>query len=429
MTLDPNAPEVTTLQNNDLLEVYSGRSLKRISAANLAISINNNIDGVVMPFVTAKQFGAMGDDLTDDTVALQTAINFAIANNIALVLNPGNYRITAPLEIIPNKNSFRIIGQGVNSAIKTNQSMDCMLRINRVANGLFSGLYLTTFGTPIVDKMIHYYWDGTVNTRSSTRNMFEDILITGRFKTGFKIGLDNTAVQCDNTIYENVTVTGTYTFGDTDIWQVGIEVGDGLHGNNLLHSFWQSVVVGCKRGVYVNRCGHVLMDTVSFSVNEIDLDIQTSRAFSGNNLRSEGSGMFLSGWVNGAAFGQLINIKNSAFSTPEEFSALWKAFNPNNYVMDLSQGGSFLFENFSIGAIPTGVLPKIKMSAAQRKNYLSMNGYRLSLDVSLTDPADLFVVDTKSSIDAKHIARATVVGQLQDNETFYSYEVINGVEQ
>jgi polygalacturonase len=47
-------------------------------------------------FIYASDYGATGNGTTDDTVALQNAINAAIAQRLQLVIAPGDYKITSP---------------------------------------------------------------------------------------------------------------------------------------------------------------------------------------------------------------------------------------------------------------------------------------------------------------------------------------------
>lgn len=434
MTLDPNAPEIITLSNNDILEVFSGNELKRITGQNLANSINTNIGNVVLPFVTVKQFGAVGNGVADDTSAIQTAINYAISNGVELWFNKGVYKISAPLVINPNKNTFIMKGQFFDTQIVTSSTLDSMLDINRMAYGEISGFRLSNIsGSNIVDKMINYYWDGVGGTRSVTQNIFKDIYIDGRFRVGMKIGKDGTGVQCDNTLYERVIINGAFhnNQSSTTIYQVGVECGDNVFANNLLHNFVNLTIVGCKTGFYCNNAGYVTLSQASFSLNEMDFNIESVTSFSMNNFRSENAGSFLKAVTGGATFGNKITITNSGFTSPQSALSLWASgtSNPNNYIMQLSQGGTYIVDNFNIEGLPTGVVPIIRLTGAQRKQCLNIRGYTISTSTNISNAASLFQYDTKSSIDARHIARASTAGELNDTETYYSFEVINGVIQ
>ena len=59
--------------------------------------------------VSVKDFGAVGDGVTDDTAAIQSAINAAIATKKTLLLNSGIYKITSSLSVSGN---LWVIGEG-----------------------------------------------------------------------------------------------------------------------------------------------------------------------------------------------------------------------------------------------------------------------------------------------------------------------------
>lgn len=63
------------------------------------ISANNNNNLYRQVFVNIKEFGAVGDGVTDDTVAIQNAINYAYSSDICNVFcPPGKYLIAGPLK-------------------------------------------------------------------------------------------------------------------------------------------------------------------------------------------------------------------------------------------------------------------------------------------------------------------------------------------
>lgn len=70
--------------------------------------------------VNVLDFGAVGDGTTDDTYALQSALDAVFANNGGTLRIPaGNYKITADLvpqiSLSPLNRNFRIIGDGMES--------------------------------------------------------------------------------------------------------------------------------------------------------------------------------------------------------------------------------------------------------------------------------------------------------------------------
>lgn len=70
-------------------------------------------------FVSVKDFGAVGDGVTDDTVAIQAAIDYCVANYKTLFLPYGNYLISGPLLIQKKSGStyqqvtFTMLGEGL----------------------------------------------------------------------------------------------------------------------------------------------------------------------------------------------------------------------------------------------------------------------------------------------------------------------------
>ena len=67
------------------------------------------------PWIDVRCNGAVGDDSHDDTTAIQTTINSAIANNWPLHIPAGTYKVTAGLVIdyaSQAANGFRLISNG-----------------------------------------------------------------------------------------------------------------------------------------------------------------------------------------------------------------------------------------------------------------------------------------------------------------------------
>lgn len=62
-------------------------------------------------YITPEQFGAVGNGVNDDTVALQSAIDYAIANSVQYILLSGKYAVRS-LYIINNTYPLNIVGTG-----------------------------------------------------------------------------------------------------------------------------------------------------------------------------------------------------------------------------------------------------------------------------------------------------------------------------
>jgi hypothetical protein len=66
--------------------------------------------------VNVKQFGAKGDDTTDDTNAIQACINFAKINKLPVYIPSGKYRVS---HLVVNYQFAHIHGDGKNSVLKS----------------------------------------------------------------------------------------------------------------------------------------------------------------------------------------------------------------------------------------------------------------------------------------------------------------------
>ncbi|EGN2314681.1 hypothetical protein IIL81_002483 [Escherichia coli] len=68
----------------------------QLDASKIPLDGGGNLQQAIT-IKTPQQFGAIGDGVTDDTVALQAAMDYCQINNIKLIIPSGRYRITKPL--------------------------------------------------------------------------------------------------------------------------------------------------------------------------------------------------------------------------------------------------------------------------------------------------------------------------------------------
>ena len=122
--------------------------------------------------INVKDYGAVGDNSTDDTTAIQNAVNAAAAfpNGRVVVIPAGTYRISTAITI-PNSVSLTIIGHGDATKLRrisgTGFIFDCgsgsifstRLRIERIffqgpVAGTSSGIRLNNCNTAVIEKCI-----------------------------------------------------------------------------------------------------------------------------------------------------------------------------------------------------------------------------------------------------------------------------------
>ncbi|MCV8932172.1 phage tailspike protein [Escherichia coli] len=84
----------------------------QLDASKIPLDGGGNLQQAIT-IKTPQQFGAIGDGVTDDTVALQAAMDYCQINNIKLIIPSGRYRITKPL-LYRNQGfyNYEIEGQG-----------------------------------------------------------------------------------------------------------------------------------------------------------------------------------------------------------------------------------------------------------------------------------------------------------------------------
>lgn len=107
MSLDPNAPSLFTLKNSDLFEVYSEKNLFKTSFQTMVNALPPFLDLAVFPLVNVKAYGAIGNGVADDIIAIENAISAArsASGNGGIVFFPeGVYLISRPI-VLPRTNN------------------------------------------------------------------------------------------------------------------------------------------------------------------------------------------------------------------------------------------------------------------------------------------------------------------------------------
>ena len=320
------------------------------------------IDGL-NGWVDVKDHGAVGDGVADDTQAIQQAIDAcAVAGDPArvtrratqaLYLSPGYYKVTAPLRIT-SVQGFYMTGAGVQTSSflpVAAKPFDSVLDINGCAEGWFGNFSVLSGGQVCnVDKVIAYRWDKDTAARSSTGCTFSNIVIREvTFRIGFAIGVDN-HLQVDGTGFYNCGVSGSYQ-GSGDKWQYGFKFGNGVSGNNLDHSLFNSGAGHCKYGMWFGGANGWVFGGQPTD-NEIDVHVETPSVFSFQGLRSEGAKRFLT--TGSGSAGGLIAVRDLLFVA--------NGMDSDGYWIDSAQGGGLTLENVSTYNVAAGTVAKIRAS-------------------------------------------------------------------
>ena len=167
-------------------------------------------------------FGAKGDGITDDTPALQTALNAAAKGtpNPTVFLPAGTYRITATLSLDYQINVSVIGADPATTIIKwAGAARGTMLRINGTAYSKFDRL--TFNGDHIAGVAVEQSWDGS-RPHFDTRNEYADDIFTD---VGFGIhggalghGFAETTILRDRFIRNSIAGVSLGNFNALDVW-------------------------------------------------------------------------------------------------------------------------------------------------------------------------------------------------------------------
>jgi hypothetical protein len=145
--------------------------------------------------LSAKDFGAVGDGVTDDTAAIQAAINAALVLKKALFIPAGDYLLSNKLTASTTSTSMRICGEG--------RGITTLVWTSTATSG--GGLDIT-------------YSDSLFSPEVSDMSLYTKALGVG---TALKItGPESASLTQFGAIVENLKIQGNNTA--TNCWDIGI---------------------------------------------------------------------------------------------------------------------------------------------------------------------------------------------------------------
>lgn len=249
----------------------------------IPISTNENLIAQLIfnKEINIKQFGAKGDGVTDDTNAIQAALN-RVPNNAAIYFPYGTYLTTAPLVFKTNSKNLRLYSNG-KSIIKANHTGDCL-----VLTGLNEN-----YGNHVIENLViqgvNNYYGGTskftskgsgINLSNAFYNDIHNCNILG-FKNGVLI---NSSIH--NTITGNCFISNN-------------EIGVLINGNapNVNQICNARIRLNSKRGISIEG------STPSYPTGNIidNCYIETNIPYphvNGGNAPSDSTGIYISNGYN-----------------------------------------------------------------------------------------------------------------------------------
>lgn len=209
-----------------------------ITVSNLGTGAVNRplLDWLRDRWLNVKDYGAVGDGTTNDTVAFQNAINRAIAlNGCTIYIPPGQYRITGTLNITGN--GVHIAGSSRQSVVNfDNGSADCFVfggQATETGQWAIRDLYINhtgktggiTFKVTFANRLrlenlnVDHCWNGALFNRTNTIELysviFNDVKGSYAIRWATPAGVSQRA---DALTLVHVTIQCSYNGGDGIQW-------------------------------------------------------------------------------------------------------------------------------------------------------------------------------------------------------------------
>ena len=176
-------PAGTPLTNTSYWAVYGASS-------GAIINLQDQIDQIHETFVTPEMFGAVGDGITDDTKAIQDALDAAPY----VIFDNKTYMVDAEVHIIPNSGNVLMMSPGtILKAISNSADYYGVIYLNNVSYVVITG------GNIQGDRNTHLTLTGEsghcINCRDCTDILIENVHCYDAWGDGIFIGGDNVLPQ------------------------------------------------------------------------------------------------------------------------------------------------------------------------------------------------------------------------------------------
>ena len=231
--------------------------------------------------LNVKDFGAVGDGVTDDTAAIQAAFNTLSAyTNRSIYFPPGTYAISNTLTAVTGLTSAQFIGASgydgtrgpLNNSLRTSlkwigstNAATAMVKFDQANGVLWRGIslncnYKAGYGLQFMSSSL---------TSGSIKNIIENCSIHYALADGILIGSETNSpvapgtIQFFGNVFRNLTMYGCARSGihinewnaDQQLFDtVMVYLDDAATPQNTLNAFWfqnggqQSVLINCESG-------------------------------------------------------------------------------------------------------------------------------------------------------------------------------------
>jgi hypothetical protein len=207
-------------------------------------AVSRTVANRLQDYVSVKDFGAKGDGVTDDTAAIQAAINGDIRN---IHVPAGNYKITSSLTL---QQGTRLFGDGSNNEIQSH-------KITKILSfGDFNALVVNSgapgyFGFIAVKDLSIIKSSGSTKTNSGLKAqnfaphvILENVLIEN-YDIGFDINTGLATISSCNARFNNIG----FKLNATSTNLIGCYSNRNITGYRFVEPFTYSSLISCAADI------------------------------------------------------------------------------------------------------------------------------------------------------------------------------------
>lgn len=312
--------------------------------------------------IKSAPYNAVGDGTTDDTAAIQAAINACIGagdptttGRVAihsLFIPIGIYKVTAPL-VVRGVRGFNMVGESPFASIIAHAGTFAqVLHLDGIAYSTFRNFRIGGISGSVTNAI--NLEKGTGTALGVTRNHFENIHILADVTCVNLLALGTAAtLAVDENMFVSCVFAGN-SISDPTYWQYGVLQGSGGAGNVLGNVFLKCNFNNLLNGIrFSGTSGAVI--SCGFQNNHTDINNSLiNRNLMISNCRSEGALRFyLLGSGSGSGGCMDVVIDNCEIN-----GANYVVGTSDNWI-DHRSAGHLNIRNTTLIGVPVGVTPKI----------------------------------------------------------------------
>ncbi|NMC27389.1 MAG: hypothetical protein GYA42_04500 [Syntrophomonadaceae bacterium] len=231
-TTTVKAPATTTTTTTPVVTAPAATSTTAVAAATTTISTTSpSAATAAVSGINVKNYGAKGDGVTDDTSAIQSAVNYAQNNGGATVYVPdGTYMIEATRGILITRSMKLVLAANATLQAKaTSSDTYNVIRVYGASNVDISG------GRVVGDRLNHMgtsgQWGHCIELEGCNGVNIHDIAVSNAFGDGIYIGSTDSQPYCQDVTVKNFTIDNCRRAGLTIISGRNITIQNGIISN------------------------------------------------------------------------------------------------------------------------------------------------------------------------------------------------------